>query len=142
MADVATKVEIWTIHPDGSGLKQFSYSTAPAVTNPIWSLDGTRLGCLDLIIRDEPCLLSLRRIAYSVILRQRAAAAFLAISLRRLAGICFRASTAAALAFLAISRRRSGVSDAARIRARTAAAFSDFLATVELYLTLRKAAKA
>ena len=55
VADVATKVEIWTIHPDGSGLKQFSYSTAPTVTNPIWSLDGTRLGCLDLIIQGELC---------------------------------------------------------------------------------------
>lgn len=57
----------------------------------------------------------------------RAAAAFFAISLRFPLGMCLRASTAAALAIVAISRRRSGVSDAALIRARAAAGFSDFL---------------
>ncbi len=41
------KMEIWTIHPDGSGLAQFSHSAAPAVTNPVWSPDGGRLAFSD-----------------------------------------------------------------------------------------------
>ena len=69
----------------------------------------------------------------------RTAAAFLAISLSFLSGIRLRASTAAALAIVAISRRRSGESDSALIRARAAAGLSDFCGT-KLNYTLRKVA--
>jgi hypothetical protein len=65
----------------------------------------------------------------SVFFPQRAAAAFFAISLRFPLGMRLRASTAAALAIVAISRRRSGESDAALMRARAAAGFSGFLRT-------------
>jgi hypothetical protein len=56
----------------------------------------------------------------------------LAISLSFLSGIRLRASTAAALAIVAISRRRPGESDSALIRARAAAGLSDSCGTIEL----------
>lgn len=61
--------------------------------------------------------------------------AFLAISLRFFGGIFLRASTAAWLALIAISRRRSGVSDCARIRANAAAGLS---MAIQHNSTLRK----
>ena len=37
------KYDVWTIHPDGSGLEQVTYTPDGFVAHPVWSPDGKRL---------------------------------------------------------------------------------------------------
>ena len=37
------RFDVWTIHPDGSDLRQVTHTTQGALTHPVWSPDGKRL---------------------------------------------------------------------------------------------------
>ena len=54
------KSEIWTIHQDGSGLRQITFTPGKAgAILPVWSPDGTHLAYL--VTNDTPHVIDLRK---------------------------------------------------------------------------------